>query len=212
VLHAFHEGRTPGPAAADFERLQRCAADAGARDDAASTLPFRAGFDAFARHYLAWLHEREAAGWHYAAGEVKRSIAPPDWVGVRLEGILDRIDRGPDGAAMVLDYKTGAADALRRRVKEPLEDTQLACYAALLTEEPHEPPPRAIYLVLEERRAPLAVEHPDPGASAAALIDGLAGDLDALRRGDGAVALGEGEVCERCEMRGLCRKDHWSPG
>ncbi|HET9976467.1 MAG TPA: PD-(D/E)XK nuclease family protein [Burkholderiaceae bacterium] len=210
VLHAFHEGRDARARADDLDRLRRCAAAAAAHDDAASMLPFRAGFDAFARHYLAWLHKREADGWRYAAGEVARSIAPPDWGGVRLEGILDRIDVGPDGAAMVLDYKTGAADALRRRVKEPLEDTQLAFYAALLTEEPHEPPPRAIYLVLDERRAPQPIEHPDPAASAAALIDGLAGDLDALRRGEGAAALGEGEVCEHCEMRGLCRKDHWS--
>ena len=22
-------------------------------------------------------------------------------------------------------------------------------------------------------------------------------------------ALGEGKVCDTCEMRGLCRKDHW---
>jgi ATP-dependent helicase/nuclease subunit B len=22
-------------------------------------------------------------------------------------------------------------------------------------------------------------------------------------------ALGEGSVCETCEMRGLCRRDHW---
>jgi ATP-dependent helicase/nuclease subunit B len=210
VLHAFHEGRDAGAHADDWGRLQRCAADAAARDDPASMLPFRATFDAFARHYLAWLHQREADGWRYAAGEVKRSISPPDWGGVQLHGVLDRIDLGADGTAMVLDYKTGAADALGARVKEPLEDTQLAFYAALLTEEAHEPPPRAIYLVLDERRAPQPIEHRDPAASAAALIDGLAGDLDALRRGVGAAALGEGEVCERCEMRGLCRKDHWS--
>ena len=46
--------------------------------------------------------------------------------------------------------------------------------------------------------------------SAALLIDGLSADLAALRAGAGAPALGEGEVCETCEARGLCRRDHWS--
>ncbi len=37
--------------------------------------------------------------------------------------------------AMLIDYKTGNADKLKQRVAEPLEDTQLAFYAALLTDE-----------------------------------------------------------------------------
>jgi len=48
-------------------------------------------------------------------------------------------------------------------------------------------------------------------ASAQALLDGLAGDLDRIRAGTGMAALGEGRVCEFCEMRGLCRRDDWTP-
>ena len=126
-----------------------------------------------------------------------------------LEGRLDRIDTNGDGAAMLIDYKTGSRDKVKKRVAEPLEDTQLAFYAALLTDEGSDTPPRAIYLSLTDRETPQDFEHEEVALSAALLVDGLSADLDALRRGDGAPALGEGEVCETCDMRGLCRRDHW---
>jgi ATP-dependent helicase/nuclease subunit B len=209
LLHRFHEQRS----GADDAGQLRAAADAVAAGlglDAAALLPYRAAFDAFAERYLGWLKAREASGWHYAAGEVERRCAPPELGGLELEGRLDRIDRGPGGAVMVIDYKTGDPAKLARRVRRPLEDTQLAFYALLLTEEPHEPPPQAIYLALREREAPREIVHPDVAHSAAALLEGLAADLGALREGAGAAALGEGEACTFCEARGLCRRDHWS--
>jgi ATP-dependent helicase/nuclease subunit B len=211
VLHRFHEQRTT---AADDRRASLLAiADEQASQmalDAAALLPFRAAFDTFVDHYLDWLREHEAAGWRYAVGEAARRCAPPDLGGLTLEGRLDRIDHHADGGAMLIDYKTGNADRFARRVRTPLEDTQLAFYAALLTDEPHEPPPRAIYLVLDERDRPKVHEHADVARSAAALVEGLGADFDALRRGDGAPALGEGEACAYCGARGLCRRDHWS--
>ena len=215
ALHAYHEARRDHPlrdAAAERQRLLDIAArehDALALD-AAAMLPFRAAFETFADEYLAWLAGHEADGWTYAGGELARRIEPPDLGGVRLEGRLDRIDRHCSGQAMVIDYKSGSVDALKRKVRQPSEDTQLAFYTALLTEESHDIAPRAIYLVLDERKAPLALEHADPSASAALLIEGLGADLEALRHGQGAAALGEREACEFCEMRGLCRRDHWS--
>lgn len=215
VLHAFHEERRIAPfidAAAERKRLHLIAERVLGEQqlDADAMLPFRVSFERLAAHYLDWLHARDAEGWHYAAGEQQRAIAPPELGGLQLDGRLDRIDRHRDGGAMVIDYKTGNADALKRKVREPLEDTQLALYAALLTDELHDRPPRAAYLALDERKAPLVIEHPDPARSAAGLIEGLAADLDALRGGAGAAALGEGEICEHCEMRGLCRRDHWA--
>jgi ATP-dependent helicase/nuclease subunit B len=177
---------------------------------AAALLPYRAAFDTFAEKYLDWLREHEKAGWRFQSGEDKRRCAPPDLDGVVLEGRLDRVDRHADGAAMLIDYKTGRPEKLKQRVSEPLEDTQLAFYAALLTDEAGETPPRAIYLSLAEREAPKPIEHKDVALSAALLIDGLAADLEALRQGAGAAALGEGDVCRTCEARGLCRRDQWS--
>ena len=209
VLHRFHgqrdgsDDRAQLLAAADAVQVQLGL-------DAAAHWPFRAAFDSVADHYLAWLHRRDAQGWRFAGGELARRCTPPDLDGLTLDGRLDRIDLGPDGGAMLIDYKSSSADKLSRLVRTPLEDTQLAFYAALLTEEPHEPPPRAIYLAIDERKPPREIEHPDVALSAALLVEGLATDLAALREGAGAPALGEGEACEFCHARGLCRRDHWS--
>ncbi len=209
LLYRFHKARSGSDdhaellAAADAER-------AALQLDSAALLPFRVAFDSFASHYLAWLHDHEAEGWRFAGGEVDRRCAPPDLDSVVLEGRLDRIDTNGDGAAMLIDYKTGNRQKVKKRVAEPLEDTQLAFYAALLNTEQHSAPPRAIYLSLVERDTPEPFEHDDVALSAALLIDGLSSDLSALSEGAGAPALGEGEVCETCEMRGLCRRDHWS--
>lgn len=208
LLYRFHEQRSGRD---DRAELQAAAdgAEAELGLDPAALLPFRAGFTAFADGYLEWLQGRDREGWRYAGGELERRCAPPELDGVVLDGRLDRIDLGLDGAAMVIDYKTGNPQKLSQRVRQPLEDTQLALYAALLTEEPADPPPRAIYLALHERDAPKAIEHPDVARSAAQLVEGLAADLAALRAGAGAPALGEGAACEHCAARGLCRRDHW---
>ncbi len=205
-FHAHRSGRDDRGeliAAADAEQ-----ADRGL--DAAGLLPFRAGFDQFAEHYLAWLAAHEKDGWRFAEGEREHEAAPPLLDGVVLKGRIDRIDVSAQSAALLVDYKTGSVDRLKRRVQHPLEDTQLAFYAALLPRPANAPPPRACYLALSERKAPEAIEHADVAGSAAALVTGLADDLRALRAGHGAPALGEGEVCRWCDVRGLCRRDHWS--
>jgi ATP-dependent helicase/nuclease subunit B len=208
LLYRFHKQRSGNDDHAELLAAAE-AEQAELQLDSAALLPFRVAFDTFAADYLAWLQEHEAEGWRFAGGEVDRRCAPPDLDGVVLEGRLDRIDTDGDGAAMLIDYKTGGRDKVKKRVAEPLEDTQLAFYAALLTDERGDTPPRAIYLSIAERETPKPFEHDDVALSAALLIDGLSADLDALRRGDGAPALGEGDVCETCEMRGLCRRDHW---
>jgi ATP-dependent helicase/nuclease subunit B len=48
--------------------------------------------------------------------------------------------------------------------------------------------------------------------SAEVLVRELGGEIMRLRAGAPMPALGEGEVCETCEMRGLCRRDHWPGG
>lgn len=210
VLHRFHSQRRED--LDDRVQLLAVADDVQAEFALPATAlwPFRVGFDHVAERYLAWLHERDQKGWQFAAGELERRCAPPELGGLTLEGRLDRIDHGPDGGAMLIDYKTGNAQKLQQRVRSPLEDTQLAFYAALLTDEPQEPLPRAIYLALDEREAPREIEHLDVARSAGLLVAGLADDLEALRGGAGAPALGEGEACEHCHARGLCRRDHWS--
>lgn len=205
VLHRFHRDRIVG--ADDHAALQAAAdAETTERDlDAAELLPFRASFEGFAPAYLAWLAGRDAAGWRWHEGEVARQVLSPALAPVRLEGRLDRLDVAPDGALQLIDYKTGRTDLLKKKVAEPLEDTQLAVYAAL------EPRARsAIYLSLDDPAAPLAIEHPGVADTAAQMLGHLGAELERLRAGAALPALGEGAPCDTCEARGLCRRDHWA--
>ena len=106
----------------------------------------------------------------------------------------------------MLDYKTGNAEALKKKVREPLEDTQLAFYAALLGDTGTL---SAAYVALDAPDAPLLIEHPNVEDSALALLQGLGDEWQRLRQGAAMPALGEGPVCDTCEARGLCRRDHW---
>ncbi len=223
VLQHFHVGRAPGaPATDDAARLHR-AAERATRElalDAAQLLPFRASFEAFVPAYLAWLAGREAAGWRFEQGEAAFELAAPQLGATRLAGRIDRIDRNDGGASgatggdddagpvrEVIDYKTGDAGKFRRLVANPLEDTQLAFYAALLGPEGRL---QASYLALDGRGAPQRVVHERVRDSADALLTGRGGERARLRRGTPLPALGEGAVCETCEARGLCRRDHWA--
>jgi len=130
-----------------------------------------------------------------------------------LRGRIDRVDR-QGAASLLLDYKTGSVQGLKNKVAQPLEDTQLAVYAALMRDEPSpgapRPPLRAHYLALDDSRGIAMIEHPDVEDSAAQLIEGVGRDLLDAHGGAALPALGEGVACGFCEMRGLCRRDDWS--
>ena len=212
VLHHFHSQRLKDAHdPTDLQQLQQ-AADAVTQKLGLSPgelLPFRASFETFAPAYVAWLAGREAQGWHWQSGETDHLLALPGLPGLptlQLKGRIDRYDFGPAGISQVLDYKTSSAASLKERVRDPLEDTQLAFYAALLGA------PEtlgAAYLALDDAQTPLLIEHPAVHDSAAALLDGLADEWQRLQQGAALPALGEGRVCETCEARGLCRRDHW---
>ena len=125
---------------------------------------------------------------------------------VKLVGRIDRIDRGADGRALVMDYKTESAQATRDRMKQPLEDTQLAFYAALLAE----PALQAAYLNVSERGDVVPVPHTDVERARELLLAAIADDLARIEAGAAMPALGEGRACEYCGARGLCRRDFWS--
>ncbi|HZE92790.1 MAG TPA: PD-(D/E)XK nuclease family protein, partial [Rhizobacter sp.] len=215
VLFAFHQARTaPDTAQAEIARLLAVAdaqqAEFGLAD--ADFLPFAASFGELAPRYIAWLHERDAQGARWWQGEQDHRVELPVLQGTALQGRIDRADRirTPQGDTLeLIDYKTGSADVLRRQVRQPLEDTQLAFYAALVQPQT-EVALHAMYLALDGVKGIEQVLHPQVEDSAQALVQGLADDLSRLRLGAGLPALGEGHVCEFCEARGLCRRDHWS--
>ena len=201
VLEAFHARRlATGPA----------------RDDA-DFLPYAAWFGRIAPRYLDWLHAEEARGASVQGTELKLDARPPELAaqGLALKGRIDRIDTlRASGALRIVDYKTSSQDRLRQRLRTPSEDTQLAFYAALLAAARGRPAGgiEAGYLALDDKKGVALLPHADVEVSAARLLDGIASDFERMRSGAALPALGEGEPCEHCRARGLCRRDHWGEG
>jgi ATP-dependent helicase/nuclease subunit B len=206
LLHHFHSQRVLG--GDDLAQLNASAqaATAALSLDEGELLPFAASFERLAPAYLAWLHDRENRGWYWADGESDHRRTDAALGGTELRGRIDRLDHGPDDARQLIDYKTTAVAELRKRVKQPLEDTQLAFYAALLGGDAAL---NAIYLALDEDDAPREVPHPAVHNTAALLVAAVGEEWQRMQQGAALPALGEGKVCEGCEARGLCRRDQW---
>jgi ATP-dependent helicase/nuclease subunit B len=209
VLRRFHETLRDDLAAQSLARaalLDRIAQEA-ARDLAlpeSEFLPFEAAWPQVREGYLEALAKFEAQ--NQARFEQAETDLEADLGSVRIFGRIDRIDRLPDGRRMVMDYKTGNPKGILARVKLPLEDTQLAFYAALLGDDDL----RAAYVSVGERGESRVVEQPEVLAARDALVPGLVDDLRRIGEGVPLQALGEGQACEHCAARGLCRKDFWA--
>jgi ATP-dependent helicase/nuclease subunit B len=205
VLRDFHRALQEQPEADRTALLDRCAADATAALGLpeGEFLPFSAAWPQLREGYLAWLREHEAAeGARFESAEEQRETPLGE---VRLIGRLDRVDRLPDGRRLVIDYKTEGLGTTQDRVRLPFEDTQLAFYAALLDDDTL----RAAYVNIGERGTVKTVEQPAVVEARDALVHGILHDLRAIREGAPMPALGEGQACEFCAARGLCRRDHW---
>lgn len=173
--------------------------------------PFLALLQRWGPAYQAWWQTERAQGRHPVASEV--ALEAPVWAGdpllgeVSWVGRADRIDTLADGSRQLLDFKTGSADSLRERA---LQDPQLPFYAALLAHQ-GQPVDQAAYLAYDSRTRGLKWISSLPLPHAAEqLRDGLAEDLRQLHAGQPLPALGEGQACEFCAARGLCRRDDWS--
>jgi ATP-dependent helicase/nuclease subunit B len=218
TLERFHAERA-GPREADAEIAALIEAGHAAlraleeqgEVSAEGLLPFSAGLALLAQRYVDWLHATEADGWRFEAAELSAKVELPDAQGLRLHGRIDRVDARAAGREIrLIDYKTQSRQSLREKVAMPLEDTQLVVYAALQLGRGVEGDRlQACYLALEEQKADLAVEHPQVAHSAQILIHAIAGERARIEAGAPLPALGEGRVCELCEARGLCRRDHW---
>lgn len=221
VLRTFHDRRSSrlmlSSAAEDVEDWLDAAQEVTRRQgfDRDSVrpyfLPFQADLGRLAHAYVKWLRPHEDAGWTLQASEHEThlDLDVAEGLGVQLIGVLDRVDsRHQEGAriSLVLDYKTGSLDGLRRKIASPLEDTQLAFYAALSGQDSAI---QAAYLHLDAGGV-TQLDHQDVQESARVLLEGIAADWQRLHEGAPLLALGEGLACSHCQARGLCRKDHWS--
>ncbi len=166
-------------------------------------LPWEATWPKLRDGYVNWLIGHQAAQWTFDQAEVWRELSIGNF-GLKLVGQLDRIDKAADGTRMVLDYKTESNSKTAKRLKEPLEDTQLAFYAALVGDENLE----AAYVNVSEKQSKTHAQS-DIDHSRSALIEGILDDMQNISQGKPLPALGEGAACDYCAARGLCRKDFW---
>lgn len=207
TLHHFHQALARDPQA-DRLVLMRDAADQatqqlGLAREPGEFLPFSLAWPALRDAYLEWLREHERSGAVFAGAEQDFDVQRGP---LRLRGRVDRIDRMADGGELLIDYKTEARDSTKKRIQAGGEETQLPFYALLSGS----PAPRAVYLNLAEREPPSLHELSDLEQLAADLHAGMVDDMERIAAGAPLRALGEGKVCDWCEVRGLCRKDFWN--
>ena len=207
TLGQFHEALAASPT--NDRAVRRALADAAAQAAATQLalpqgefLPFTAAWPGLREGYLDWLDGHEAQGLRFVDAE--RWCEQPLGA-LRLAGRLDRLDRDAQGQAWVLDYKTEGQSVTRQRLKRPLEDTQLAFYAALLPEDTL----CAAYVNVGEREGTKTLEQTDIVAVRDALVTGITDDFARIAQGQPLPALGDGSDCDHCKARGLCRKDFW---
>ena len=156
--------------------------------------------------YLDWQIQREQDGWQWHDGEVakQRSFMLDDEHAIILYGRLDRIDKAAAGYA-VLDYKTSASKDLNEKVKQADEDVQLAAYALLMQAEVVQ----TAFVSLDSDNISAIELAADVGEAAASCGERLVTLFRQLHQQAPLPANGIEPVCRHCDVRGLCRRDHW---
>lgn len=208
LLSHFHGALAQAPDADGAARIVMidAAAARASRDLALAEnefLPFAASWPQVRSAYLLWLSGHEAGGARFQAAEDRHEMPLGD---LKLVGRIDRIDRSGNGVRQVIDYKTESRDITQQRIRQPLEDSQLAFYAALLEDDTLE----AMYLHIAESGPTRAFVQPDIVALRDQLVEAIQHDMARIAAGAPMPALGAGSACDYCAARGLCRRDFWS--
>lgn len=193
--------------------LQQISVDgfAEAEADAYLASAWRLRWSKHIESYVAWALAREAAGYRYESAETpfarevvwgEGSVANH---ATRLEGRADRVDRHGDALAL-LDYKTQSRQTLNKKLDANAEDVQLTAYAWLADAS------EAGFVTLDEDKIGNLDWKADLPAAAEAEGERLRAVLAGMAQGLPLPAQGAPQVCEWCEMRGLCRREHIDSG
>jgi ATP-dependent helicase/nuclease subunit B len=206
ILKAFHDSAPPLERDAALAQLNAISVAEFATLPAWTAAAWRSKWGTIQPAYIdAWL-AHAAAGWRYESGET--DFAVPHTVAglgeITLHGRVDRVDRrinsSEGDARYVIDYKTSAAQGLRKKLKAPDETVQLPFYAWLCEAA-------AAYLPINE--TPVAALELDFETDVAAISLRLPQLLEAIAQHAALPAHGIDGICRYCEARGLCRKGMW---
>ncbi|MBS1147993.1 MAG: hypothetical protein H6R08_2169, partial [Proteobacteria bacterium] len=201
ILKTFHDSAPPPERDAALARLNEISAAEFAALPAWTAAAWRTRWETIQPAYIdAWL-EWVAQGWHYQSGEAAFET-PLNVTGlgdITLHGRVDRVDARGE-ARTVIDYKTGAASGLKKKLRDPAEAIQLPFYAWLAEAA-------AAYLPINE--VPVTPLELDGETDVDAISRRLPELLEAIAAGAALPASGIDAVCGYCEARGLCRKGMW---
>jgi ATP-dependent helicase/nuclease subunit B len=201
ILKAFHDSAPPPERDAALVRLSDISDNEFATLPAWTAAAWRSKWEAIQPAYIdAWL-DWVAQGWRYQSGEAafEMPFNVPGLGDITLHGRVDRVDERGD-ARTVIDYKTGAAQGLRKKLRDPAEAVQLPFYAWLAEAA-------AAYLPINE--VPVSPVELDGETDVDAISRRLPELLEAIAAGTALPASGIDAVCRYCEARGLCRKGMW---
>ncbi|MFG3817057.1 PD-(D/E)XK nuclease family protein [Limnothrix redekei] len=128
-----------------------------------------------------------------------------EWLGLKVKGMIDRVDQSPDGLVLI-DYKTGKAEGakVKDQTGQANLDVQLLVYASAAAQlAPETPVAKAYYYSLREAKLvspqPLTSDNPEVGALVQRLRHHLAAGeypVDPDR---------EYKACQFCEASSACR-------
>jgi len=201
ILKAFHDSAPPPQHDTALARLRDLSAAEFATLPAWTAAAWRSRWEKIQPAYVdAWL-DRVGEGWHYQSGEAEFAV-PCNVEGlgeITLKGRVDRVDAKGE-ARTVIDYKTGASQGLKKKLRHPAEAVQLPFYAWLAEAA-------AAYLPINE--TPVAALELDGETDVDAICRRLPDLLEAIAAGAALPAGGIDAVCQFCEARGLCRKGMW---
>ena len=201
ILKAFHDSAPAVERDAALARLRELSNAEFAALPAYTATAWRIRWETIQPAYIdAWL-DWVAQGWRYQSGEtaVEMPFNVPGLGDITLHGRIDRVD-GRGEARTVIDYKTGAAIGLKKKLKNPAEAVQLPFYAWLSD---------AASAFLPINETPVALLELDGETDVDAISRRLPELLGAIAAGDVLEANGVDAICQYCEARGLCRKGMW---
>ena len=201
ILNTFHGSTPPVARDAALQQLRDISSTEFAALPAYTATAWRTRWEAIQPAYIdAWL-DWVAQGWRFQAGEAayEQPFNVPGLGDIVLHGRVDRVDQN-NGALAVIDYKTGAATGLKKKLKDPTEAVQLPFYAWLADAA-------AAYLPINE--TPIAPLELDGETDVDAITRRLPELLGAMAAGAALQANGVDGICQYCEARGLCRKGMW---